>query len=321
MNDNIPTKTINSTVSLKQRDILNKACKIMSANWQLYVLLLPAFIYVLIFSYQPMYGVQIAFKDYRTSLGIWKSEWVGLKHFIRFVTFPNFWLYVKNTVAISVYGMCTFPCSIILALLINELQNVSFKRTVQMITYAPHFISTVVICGMVLIFFNRSSGIVNTLIELLGGTRIDFMSEPRYFRSIYVWSGVWQGVGWGTIIYLAALAGVPSELVEAARIDGANRFHIIWHVNIPSIQPTIIILLIMNFGSILSVGFEKIYLLQNPLNLSVSQVISTYTYQIGLVGGQYSYSSAIGLFNTVVNILLLIIVNIIIKKISSISLW
>ncbi len=295
--------------------------KLILSCWQLYALLLPAIIYIFIFSYIPMYGVQIAFKDYRTSVGIWGSKWVGLKNFKRFVTFPNFWLYIKNTMSISIYSISTFPCSIILALSINELQNANFKRFVQMITYAPHFISTVVLCGMIHIFLDRNSGIVNTLIKSLGGTAVPFMSKPQYFRSIYVWSGVWQGIGWGTIIYMATLAGIQQELVEAARIDGANRFHIIRHINIPHIMPTMMILLIMNFGSILSVGFHKIYLLQNPLNLSVSQVISTYVYQVGLISGQFSYSSAIGLFNTAVNLSLLIIVNLIVKRVSSISLW
>ena len=288
---------------------------------QIYLMLIPGMVYVFVFSYLPMYGIQIAFKDFRTSLGIWGSKWVGLKHFIRFVNFPNFWLYIKNTFLISAYGICTFPCSVIFALLLNEVTRPRFKRTVQMVTYAPHFISTVVLCGMIKIFFAQNSGIVNSLIRLLGGSQVDFLGEPRYFRHLYVWSGVWQGTGWGSIIYLAALSGVSTELQEAAIIDGANRFQIILHVNIPSILPTIVIMLIMSFGGILSVGFEKIYLLQNPLNLSVAQVISTYTYELGIVGGQYSYSSAIGLFNTLVNIALLIVVNIIAKKLTDISLW
>lgn len=290
-------------------------------SYQLYLLLLPAFAYILIFSYGPMYGVQIAFKDFRTSLGIWNSEWVGLKHFIRFIQFPNFWKIIKNTLFISFYSIATFPCSIILALLINEIGNNAFKRTVQMITYAPHFISVVVICGMIALFFNYSTGIINNFIEFIGFERVDFLIKPKYFRSIYVWSGVWQEVGWGTIIYLAALSGVNPELIEAARIDGASRLQVIRHVNIPSIMPTIIILLILSCGNVLSVGFEKVYLLQNPLNLDTSQVISTYVYEVGLRGGQFSYSSAIGLFNTVVNILLLLVVNSIARKVSEVSIW
>ena len=298
-----------------------KWCKRAVLSYQLYLLLLPAFVYVLIFNYGPMYGVQIAFKDFRTSLGIWSSEWVGLKHFIRFIQFPNFWKIIKNTFFISLYSIATFPCAIILALLINEIGNNIFKRIVQMITYAPHFISIVVICGMIVLFFNYSTGIINNFIEFIGFDRVNFLIEPKYFRSIYVWSGVWQEVGWGTIIYLAALSGVNLELIEAARIDGASRLQIIRHVNVPSIAPTIIILLILSCGNVLSVGFEKVYLLQNPLNLDTSQVISTYVYEVGLRGGQFSYSSAIGLFNTVVNILLLLIVNSIARKVSEVSIW
>lgn len=317
----ITTKRNMSVKTLPNGNRFGNKLKRILSFWQIYVLLLPGLFYVLIFSYQPLYGLQIAFKDYRVSLGIWGSEWVGLKHFIRFVTFPNFWLYIKNTVLISLYSLCGFPCALILALLINELQNKVFKQSVQMITYMPHFISTVVLCGMIQLFFDQQTGIVNKFIELMGFGRIDFLSNPKYFRGLYVWSGIWQNVGWSTIIYIAALSSVSPELVMAARVDGANRFHIIWHVNIPTISPTIIILFIMNCGSILSVGFEKIYLMQNALNISVSQVISTYTYEIGLIGGQFSYSSAIGLFNTVVSFMLLIIVNQIVKNVSSFSLW
>ncbi len=292
------------------------------SSWQLYVLLLPGIVYIFLFSYLPMYGIQIAFKDFRPTLGIWKSEWVGMKHFIRFWNFPNFWHYIRNTVLISVYGICTFPLSIIFALLINELQNEKFKKSVQMLTYAPHFISTVVVCGMIYLFFNKSTGFVNAFIELLGGERVDFILEARYFRSLYIGSGIWTGLGWGTIIYLAALAGVSPELVEAARIDGATRFQIIRYVNVPTIMPTIIILFIMNCGSILSVGFEKVFLLQTPMNLSVSEVLSTYVYNVGLgSSNQYSYSTAINLFNTTINIMFLIIVNMIVKKLTDVSLW
>jgi len=293
----------------------------VAACWQLYVLLLPAFAYILVFAYQPMYGVQIAFKDFKTNLGIWGSQWVGFDHFARFITFPNFRLLISNTVMLSLYSIATFPCSIILALAINELQNRFFKRTVQMISYAPYFISVVVLCGMIVVFFDGETGVINTFIKAFGGQPVALLNKPEYFRSIYVWSGVWQGVGWGTIIYLAALSGVSPELVEAARIDGANRLHIIRHVNLPAIAPTITILFIMNFGSILSIGFEKVYLLQNPLNLSKSQVIATYVYQVGLINAQFSYSSAIGLFNTAINLSLLIIVNLIVKRVTSVSLW
>lgn len=291
------------------------------SSWQLYALLLPGVIYVFIFSYMPMYGLQIAFKDFRGSLGIWGSPWVGLDHFIRFVKFPGFWQYIRNTAVISLYGILTFPIGVIFSLMLNELRSQKFKKTAQMITYAPHFISTVVVCGMVTLFFNESYGIVNNIMANLGLERVEFLTEAKYFRALYIWSGVWQNLGWSTIIYLAALSGVSTELVEAAVIDGASRFQIMRHINIPSIMPTITIMFIMNCGGILSVGFEKIFLLQNAMNLSVSQVISTYVYNVGLISAQYSYSSAIGLFNTVINVIVLIIVNLVVRRITEISLW
>ena len=290
-------------------------------HWQIYLLLLPAVVYFVIFYYLPMSGLQIAFRNYRVTRGIWGSDWVGLEYFIKFFRHPQCWMIIRNTLVISLYTLATFPLSIIAAVLINELRNDKFKKTVQMITYAPHFISTVVICSMITLFMNQSTGLFNGIIERLGGERVDFLGISAYFPHIYVWSGVWQDLGWGTIIYLATLSAVSPELHEAAYIDGANRLQIIWHVNLPSILPTIVILLIMNCGRILSVGFEKIYLLQNSLNLDVSQVISTYTYELGLLGGQYSYSTAIGLLNTVVNVVMLVIVNLISKRLSNVSLW
>lgn len=295
--------------------------KSLRRYWMLYLLLAPAAIYLLIFSYQPMYGVIIAFKNFRPSKGIIGSPWVGLEHFIRFVTYPNFGKLMWNTIALNLYGLATFPVSIIFALSLNEVQNLRFKRTVQMVTYAPHFISVVVICGMILLFFNRPMGLVNNLLELFGFTRIDFMADPRYFRHIYIWSGVWQGFGFGSIIYLAGLSGVSQELIEAARIDGATRLKIIWHVNIPTIAPTIILLLILSTGGILGSDFTKILLLQNDLNKEVSNVLSTYTYSIGIISGQYAYSSAIGLFNTVIGVGILMTVNTIAKKVTDIGIW
>jgi putative aldouronate transport system permease protein len=305
----------------KLKPSLAKTLRISLQDWRLYLLLLPAVVYLFIFAYIPMQGVIIAFKDYRTNLGINGSEWVGLKHFIRFVDFPNFWLIMRNTVTIGLYSFATFPCSVILALLINEITNLKFKKTVQMITYAPYFLSTVVVCSMILLFFNTNTGMINNLREMIGLARVDYLTNASFFAGLYVWSGVWQGVGWGTIIYLAALSNVSQELVEAARIDGANRLKVIWHVNIPSIMPTIVIMLILSCGGILGVGFEKIFLLQNSLNLSRSQVISTYVYQIGLLGAQYSYASAIGLFNTTINVLLIVLVNMVAKKASEVSIW
>ena len=288
--------------------------------WQLYLLILPAFIYVLIFSYGPMYGIIIAFKDFKPKLGYLGSEWVGLEHFIRFFKYPDFWNLIKNTLSISLYNLLTFPCAIILALLFNELRGLYFKKTVQMVTYAPHFLSSVVMCSLVILMVGRD-GPLGQLYAAITGESVDLLTKPDFFSSIYVWSGVWQNVGWGTIIYLAALAGVSSELVESAKIDGANKLQIIRHVNLPCIMPTIVTMFVLNTGSILSVGFEKIYLLQNDLNLSASTVISTYTYEIGLLGGQFSYSTAIGLFNNVVNIIVLLIANRTAKKISGNGLW
>ena len=299
---------------------LTRVLKKAIGMWQLYVLILPALVYLIIFSYFPMYGIQIAFKNYRVSMGIWGSPWVGFQHFERFLTFPDFWKIMENTLRISFKSLVWgFPFPILLALLLNELTNLRFKKAVQMITYAPHFISTITVCGMVLLFFNREYGVVNGVISLFGGSKVDWLSNAKFFDVLYVGSGIWQGTGWGTIIYLAALSGISPELIEAAKIDGASRLKIIWYINIPTILPTIVIMLILNCGGLLNVGFEKVFALQNDLNLSVSNVLGTYTYQIGLQGGQFSYAAAIGLFNNIVNILILIFVNMIAKKLSDIS--
>lgn len=288
--------------------------------WQLYILLLPALAYILTFSYGPMYGIIIAFKNYKPKLGYLGSEWVGLKHFIRFLTYPEFWKLIRNTISISLYSLATFPCAVIFALLLNEIKGTKLKKTVQMITYAPHFLSTVVVCGLVTIFVGRE-GVLGQLYALLSGKGQNLLTIPQYFSSIYVWSGVWQNLGWDAIIYLSALAGVPQELVESAKIDGATRLQIIRFVNLPCIMPTIVITFIMSTGSVLSVGFEKIFLLQNSLNLETSRVISTYTYDIGLLGGQFSYSTAIGLFNNIVNIMMILFANKLAKKISGVGIW
>lgn len=291
-------------------------------NWQLYIFILPAFLYFLIFHYIPMYGVQIAFKDFIPSLGIWGSEWVGFEHFIRFFESYYFWDLIKNTLGISVYELIVgFPLPIILALAINEAKDGLYKRTVQTVTYAPHFISIVVMTGMVIAFLAPTTGIINHAIQVLGFEPISFMTDPKWFKTVYVFSGVWQNAGWGTIIYLAALAGVDTQQHEAAIVDGASRLQRIWYINIPGIFPTMVILLILNVGNMLAIGFEKILLLQNPLNLESSNVIATFVYQAGLLDGQYSFASAVGLFNAVINAILLISVNQIAKKTSETSLW
>ncbi|MDY4137755.1 MAG: ABC transporter permease subunit [Eubacteriales bacterium] len=283
-------------------------------SWQWWLLLLPAFVYVCIFQYGPMYGLQIAFRNYRPRQGITGSTWVGLEQFVRFLSYPNFWKMIRNTLSITLYSLATFPCAVIFALMLNEVYQLRLKKAMQMITYAPHFMSEVVVCSLVLMMLDRANGPINNLIAALGGERYAFMTDPGCFPSIYVWSGVWQNLGWDSILFISALASISPEVVEAARIDGANRLQIIRHVNIPGILPTIAITFIMRTGGLLSVGHTKIFLLQNDLNLDASQVISTYVYNIGLVDGQYSYSTAIGLFNNLANILVLLLANAIVKK-------
>ena len=295
--------------------------RMVLSRWQLYALLAPAVVTTLLFHYYPIYGIQIAFKNYRNSRGIWGSSWVGLKHFQSLFSYVNFDDILRNTISISLYSIAVFPCAVIFALMLNEVRNLRFKRGVQMISYAPHFISTVVVVSMLQIFMQRSNGLINNVIAMLGGERIDFLSIPQYFSTIFVWSGVWQNLGWNAIVYIAALAGVSAELLEAARIDGANRLQIIWHVNLPHIFPTIVTLLIISTGPVLSVGFEKIYLMQNSLNLDASRVISTYVYEMGIENAQLDFATAVGLFNNVVNIAILLIVNTVARKISKISIF
>ncbi len=286
-----------------------------------YLLMLPALIYVLIFCYQPMYGLQIAFKDYKGVFGISGSPWVGLTHFISFFKGYYFWRLMKNTLIISLYSMIvSFPLPIILALLLNEVTS-KLRKASQTILYAPHFISTVVLVGMINVMFSPSIGIVNHLIEALGGERIYFLAQPSMFRHIYVWSGAWQETGWGAVIYIAALAGVSPELHEAATIDGASRLQRMIHINLPSILPTIMILLIMRIGSLVNVGYEKVYLLQNSLNQEVSEVISTYVYKRGILNTSYSFSSAVGLFNNIINVALLLLANAFSRKATETSLF
>jgi len=293
--------------------------------WQLYLLVLPPIITTFIWHYIPLYGVVIGFKDFSPKLNILGSPWAGFMHFEEFFKDPYFTEILWNTIRISLYGFCMFPNSIIFALMINELTNKKFMKFVQMVSYMPHFISTVVICSMIHMFFNVEDGIVNKAIEALGGTAIPFMYRPEYFDHLYVWSGVWQGLGWGTIIYLANLANVSPDLIEAARIDGATRWQVVMNINIPTILPTVIIMLILRVGGILGVGFEKIFLLQTNLNMTASRVISTYTYERTLGAGgttaYWDYSAAIGLFNTFINLALIMITNYISGKVGETSLF
>ncbi|WP_068782283.1 ABC transporter permease [Paenibacillus sp. GM2] len=291
-------------------------------NWELYIFIAPAFLYFVIFQYGPMYGIQIAFKNFVPSQGITGSEWVGFEHFNRFFHSYYFKDLLWNTFSLSFYELAIgFPLPIIMALAFNEVRNGFFKKSVQTITYAPHFISVVVMAGMVITFLTPSTGVIVKLIELFGIDAPAFLTDPRWFKTVYVLSGVWQSTGWGTIIYLAALSGVDPQLHEAAIVDGASRFKRVLHINLPTIVPTIMILLILNVGNILGIGYEKVLLLQNPLNMDSSDVISTFVYRSGLVSAQYSFSTAVGLFNSVVNALLLITVNKIAKRTSETSLW
>lgn len=282
----------------------------------LYLLLLPPLISTLIFHYVPFYGILMAFENYKPSLGVLGSEWVGLEHFRTFVTYPYFGRMVRNTLTLSLCAFITFPLPIIVAIMFNELRNRNLKKVSQTVLYAPHFVSTVVVCAITIMFVKQDGGLINIIIQLFGGKAEDWISLPSHFALIYTLSGLWTDLGWGTILYTSALATLSHEHVEAARIDGASRLQTIWHVYIPHLKPTIIIKLIMQFGAVMSVGFEKIFLLQNPLNLSASSVISTYSYEIGLVGGEYSYSAAIGLFNNIINVILVIAANKVAKKLS-----
>ena len=269
-----------------------------------YLMLLPAVVYVLLFHYAPIYGLQIAFKNYKVSLGITGSPWVGLRNFTDFFQSYYFTELLRNTFALSVYSLVVgFPIPIIVALLLNEMRG-KFKKFTQTVLYAPHFISTVVLVSIMTSILSPSQGVVNTVLEMLGMERNYFMANPDYFRHLYVWSGVWQGMGWGAIVYLAALSGVDPSLHEAADIDGATRLQKILHINLPTILPTIIIMLILRMGQIASVGYEKVYLMQNGFNMETAEVISTYVYKRGIINSNYSFSAAVGLFNNVVNVTL-----------------
>lgn len=294
----------------------------MKENYVLYLFLLPALIYVAVFCYAPLYGIQIAFKNFSAYKGIWDSPWIGFQHFTTFFSSYRFSLLVKNTLVLSIYSLIAgFPAPIILALMINYIKNTHFKKWTQTLTYAPHFISTVVLVGMLNMFLSPTSGFVNTFLKSIGLNSIYFFGEASLFKHVYVWSGIWQSSGWGAIIYIAALAGVSPELHEAAIIDGATKLRRVWHIDIPALMPTAIILLIMNAGSVMSVGFEKAFLMQTDLNLNASEIISTYVYKVGLQNAEYSYSTAIGLFNNVINLVILILVNQMAKHFSETSLW
>lgn len=299
-----------------------KAIKKTLSNWQLYMMIVPAFLFIIIFEYFPMYGVQIAFRDFNFKDGITGSPWVGFENFERL--FNSYWfpIILKNTIVLSGLRLLMgFPLPIIFALMVNEVGNGKVKKWIQTVSYAPHFISTVVMCGMIILLLTPDTGLLNIIIQFFGGESISFMQEPGMFKWIHVISGIWQGTGWSAIIYFAALSGVDKSLLEAAEIDGANRLQRILHINLPVLAPTIMIQLILSMGSILSVGYQKILLLQNTMNLNASEVISTYVYKVGLQNYQYSFSTATNLFNSVVNCIMLITVNSIVKKLTKTSLF
>nr|WP_249414096.1 ABC transporter permease subunit [Alteribacter keqinensis] len=295
--------------------------KLIKQNWELYLFLLPTLVYFLIFHYWPMYGVQIAFRNFSPALGITGSEWVGLEHFIRFFESYNFWTLMYNTLSLSVLQLViTFPLPIIVALMLNQLIFKRYKRFVQTVIYAPHFISVVVLVGMAYVFFSNN-GLINNFIMIFGMDSINFLADANWFKPLYVGSSVWQETGWAAIIYLAALAAVNPELHEAAIVDGASKFQRVIHIDIPAILPIMIILLVLSVGNIMNIGFEKAYLLQTPLNQSSSEIIPTYVYKVGLQQAQYSFAAAVGLFNAIINLILLWYVNRIAKRISGQGLW
>lgn len=287
-----------------------------------YALMILPMAYLLVFKYYPMYGVQIAFRNFSVRKGILGSPWVGLKYFRTFLSAPSARVVITNTLVISLYTLlASFPIPIILAVCLNEARSPKFGKTVQMVTYMPYFISTVVLVSMIMQFTDMTTGIVNHLIKASGGSAINFMGEVKYFRHLFVWTGVWQTTGYSAVVYLAALSGVNTELYDAARVDGANKWQRIRNIDLPSIAPTIITLFLLNTGSILSVGFEKVYLMQNSINVGVSEVISTYVYKIGLQSMNFSMSTAVGLFNSLINFTMLVLCNRISRRITSVGIF
>lgn len=290
--------------------------------WDLYLLLIPVLAYFVLFKFLPMYGLQIAFRNYVPRKGFWGSEWVSMKHFVRFFSTYNCWTIIGNTLTLSVLTLLfTFPLPILLALLLNEMRDGKYKKVVQTVTYAPHFLSTVVVVGMVTAFCSPSTGVINTILRALGKDPIYFMAKAEWFRPLYIISEVWTNMGWDSIIFLSALSSVEVQMYEAARIDGASRLEQLWYITLPSILPTIAIMLIMNCGRVMNIGFEKVFLMQTDLNLGVSEVISTFVYSQGIRGAQTSYATAVGLMNSVVNFILVIVVNAISRHVSEVSLW
>lgn len=318
-----------------RQPISKRVKKELASNWQLYLLVIPPIIYLLLFHYWPMLGIQIAFKDYNPVKGIWASPWAAqrgeiniLKHFQRFLNSKYSIQIIGNTVTVSLYSLLAkFPCCLLLALMMNELRSARFRKVVQVITYAPHFISTIVVVGILQQMFAspsalmKNGGVVNSLITALGGNPVKFMDSEAAFPHMYVWSGIWSSAGWGSIIYLATLSGVDPQQYEAATLDGASKLQKVWYVTLPVLIPTAVTLFILDVGHVMNVGFEKAYAMQNDLNLNSSQILATYVYTQGIKDGNYSFSTAVNLFNSVINLILICTVNAVSRKISEVSLW
>lgn len=311
---------MSETKTMRMQRKLRRIGHDIARDRQLYVLILPAVLVVLFFHYVPIYGLQIAFRDFKPTRGIWNSKWVGLKHFSRFLQSPNTWIYVRNTLSLSIWGvLIAFPLKIFLALVINEIASPKYKKVVQTVTYAPYFISVTVLISMVNLLLAKDTGVLTQLFEAMGLPAGTWLTSSSAFQWVYVISGMWQQTGWGAVIFLAALAGVDPQLHEAAMIDGATRLERIWHVNLPSILPTVTIMLVLQMGGLMSVGHEKALLMQNALNLEASELVSTYVYKIGLKKAQYSLSTAVDMLNSVVNVVLMLSMNWIVKKIGQVS--
>lgn len=309
--------SIVSRQTTKQRFI-----RALKRDKHLYLMFLPVFIWYIIFCYVPLYGVVLAFRDFVPGAGVFGGEWVGLKYFRQFFSTPYFWRVIRNTVLISLYSLFWgFPVPIIFAICINEVSNRKVQRVVQTVSYLPYFISTVVVCGMVRQFLTVDSGIINQIIAMLGRQEIDFLSQPKYFRTILIASDIWQSFGFSSIIYIATISGIDPQLYEAGQIDGITKFKEIWYITIPHLMPLIMMQLLLSLGSILNVGFQKIYLLSNNLTKEVADVISTYTYERGIVSNQYSYSTAVGLFQSIIGFTLTYIANRISKRVTDYGLW
>jgi putative aldouronate transport system permease protein len=305
-----------TAIQSKAASKVKRKLNYIKSNYILYLLIAPAVILTIIFKYIPIYGATIAFKDFSPIRGIAGSEWVGFKHFTNFLTSPNFMEILLNTIKLSSFELLLgFPIPVILALMLNQLRKSSVKKNIQLALYAPHFISVVVISGMVFLFLSPV-GPINAILGTFLDKPISFMSDPDYFRTIYIWSGVWQGAGWASIIYVAALANVDPQLHEAATLDGASLLQRIWHIDLPTLKPVMAVLFILAAGGIMGIGFEKAYLLQTPMNSPSSEIIATYVYKRGLLAGDYSFATAVGLFNAVVNVLLLAFVNKVVKKLN-----